>query len=144
MQPAFAFAFAFAAGALLAGAAHAVDVYKWTDSKGVVHYGDRPASGTAAATVTVPDDPGNAQDAAAAKARLERERARLALPTEGDVPAVSTPVRKRGAASACAQEWQRYNAAQSCFNRHRVLDGKGVTDAGVQACQQLPQPSCTR
>jgi len=40
MKPVLAFAFAFALVATaLAGGAHAVDVYKWKDSKGVVHTG---------------------------------------------------------------------------------------------------------
>ena len=47
-------ALVLAAGLALADTAFAVDVYKWKDSKGVVHYGDRPASGVAASTVSVP------------------------------------------------------------------------------------------
>lgn len=36
---------ALAAGLALAASAHAADVYKWTDDKGVVHYADAPPDG---------------------------------------------------------------------------------------------------
>ena len=142
MKPAFAFA--LAAGVLLAGAAHAVDVYKWTDSKGVVHYGDRPASGVATSTLNVPQDEPADADAALAQQRLASARDRLQQQVDSDHPApVWTARRPKVANSSCAAAWQRYNAAQACFDRYRVIDGKGVTAAGVQTCPQLPQPSCT-
>ncbi len=131
------------AAALLAGAAHAVDVYKWTDSHGVVHYGDRPASGAAAATVNVPDDPADPQAAAEARARLDRERARLATPTDTPAPAPAA-ARRKPAVSACEAQWQRYDASQACFDHHREYLGRGVSDQGVQACRDVKQPTCTR
>lgn len=58
------------AGTAFAGAAHAVDVFKWKDSKGVVHYGDRPASGAAATVVNARDDRADPEDVERAKQRL--------------------------------------------------------------------------
>jgi len=42
---------------LLPVAAHAQAVYKWTDAKGVVHYGDRPPAEAQARQVDVPPPP---------------------------------------------------------------------------------------
>ena len=141
-----AIALALVACAALAGTARAVDVFKWTDSKGVVHYGDRPASGVAAATVSVPDGGASDEEIAAAQANLDADRARLERP--GDEPSYRYRVRRQpvqpAATSACETQWRAYEASQACFNAHREYLGRGVTDRGVAVCQEMSQPSCSR
>ncbi len=146
MTPASALALALAAAiAALCGAAHAVDVYKWKDSKGVVHYGDRPASGVAATTVNVPGDDLSPEDEAAANERLERARAKLAEQVDDDVPVAPTPRRARKAASYnCTEAWHRYEASQACYASHRAGNGKGVSPAGLASCVPVTQPTCER
>ena len=140
-----AHALAFAAAALLAGAAQAVDVYKWTDSQGVVHYGDRPASGVAAATLNVPGNSLSAADQAAASERLAKARARLDAEVDGDSPAVASRRAGKVGTSSCADAWKQYDAAAACFSRNRVTDsGKGVTGTGAALCKEIPQPTCVR
>lgn len=70
------------------GAAAAQGVYKWTDERGQVHYGDKPPAGASAQPVDVAPSPPapakspygdvikqqQAQEAAEAKERLRRER----------------------------------------------------------------------
>jgi hypothetical protein len=138
-------ALAFAVAALLAGAAHAVDVYKWTDSKGVVHYGDRPASGAAAATLNVPGDSLSAADEAAANARLAQARAKLSADVDADSPTVAAHHVRKAGGGTCEDAWKQYDAAAACFSRNRVTDsGKGVTSTGAAVCKEIPQPTCAR
>ena len=138
-------AFAFVACAALAGSAHAIEVYKWKDSKGVVHYGDRPASGVAAKTVSVHDDALAPDDEEAAGERLARAREKLAEPVDDDdMPIAVAPPRKKTASSSCEEAWQRFDFAQSCYAQHRAANGKGVSPAGLAVCRPMPQPSCER
>ena len=132
--------------AALCPLARAVDVYKWTDGKGVVHYGDRPASGVAASTLSVPGGGGSAGEQAAAEASLDAAREKLAEPA---YPA-SRRYRPRGQAvqkpaeSGCAAAWRQYDAAQACFDANRAAGGKGVSGIGAIVCKDVPQPSCAR
>ena len=134
--------------ALLAGAAQAVDVFKWTDSKGVVHYGDRPASGVAASTISVAGGGTSDEELAAAQASLDADRARLEAPSDERsyryryrVQRTSVP---KSATSACEAQWQAYEASQACFNANRAYLGRGVTDHGAAVCREMSQPSCSR
>ena len=143
MKPVFALA--LVAAAALCSAANAVDVYKWKDSKGVVHYGDRPASGVAATTLNVPADDLTPEDEAAADERLEQARAKLAEQTDDDEPVAPTPRRTKKAPSYnCTEAWNRYGASQACYASHRASNGKGVSDAGLAACRPVLQPTCER
>jgi hypothetical protein len=135
------------AAAALCGAAHAVDVYKWTDSQGVVHYGDHPASGVAASLVSVPGGGVSPEEEAAAQARLEAERAKLAEPAASASRRArprAQPVQQPASAATCAAAWAQYAAAQACFDAHRVAEGKGVSEVGTAVCHDVPQPSCSR
>jgi hypothetical protein len=141
-------ALSFAVGLALAGTAFAVDVYKWKDSKGVVHYGDRPASGVAAATISVHDDAPSPEDEAAANERLEQAHAKLAESSDDDdapvAPPPPPPPRKKQASYDCTESWHRYEAAQACYASHRNPNGKGVSPAGMALCRPMPEPSCER
>ncbi len=142
MKPATALA--LVAAAALCGSAHAVDVYKWTDSQGVVHYGDHPASGVAVSTVSVPGGEPSPRDVAAAQARLAADRAKLGQPAAGSSGERSRASSAKPAESACATAWRQYDAAQACFAAHRGAGGKGVNGGGEVACKDMPQPSCER
>jgi len=144
MKPAVVLA--FIAAALGCGAAPAVDVYKWKDSKGVVHYGDRPASGAESATLRVPGGGNTPEEQAAAEASLEADRAQLQQTDDSrlDHPGSRPPAGQRPAESACAAAWRQYDAAQACFNANRVAGGKGVSGYGAAVCKEVPQPSCSR
>ncbi len=144
MKNALAFAFTTA---LLAGAAHAVDVYKWKDSKGVVHYGERPAAGASAVMLSVAGDDVTEEDEEAANERLDRAREKILEPTDSDDGLVLPPPesrRKKTHVASCDESWQRYDAAAACFSAHRVANGKGVSDAGMAVCKQVSQPTCAR
>ena len=144
MHPASPLALA-AFAATLCGAAHAVDVYKWKDSKGVVHYGDRPASGVAASMLNVPADELTPEDAAAANERLEQARAELAAQADDDLPVAPAPQRAKKAASYnCTEAWHRYEASQACYASHRVANGKGVSPIGLAQCLPVLPPTCER
>ena len=144
MKPVFALA--LVAAAALCSAANAVDVYKWKDSKGVVHYGDRPASGVAATTLNVPANDLTPEDEAAANERLEQARAKLAEPTSGgDQPVAPTqPSAKKEPSYNCTEAWHRYEASQACYASHRTANGKGLSPAGVAGCVPVLQPACER
>jgi hypothetical protein len=134
------------AAAIGCGAAQAVDVYKWKDSQGRVHYGDRPASGVDAATMSVPGGGDTPEEQAAAEASLEADRQRLQqreTPSRGDRSPYRRPVQPP-AESGCAASWRRFDAAQACFIANRVAGGKGVSGDGVAGCRDVPQPGCSR
>ena len=135
---------ALLAATALAGAAHAVDVYKWKDSKGVVHYGDRPASGAAASVVNARDDKVDPDDAERARQRLSdvQDGSQEDVEDEPDQPRHS--VARKPAPTGCAAAWQRYDAAQACFNANRAAGGKGVNATGAFVCKEVAQPSCAR
>jgi hypothetical protein len=132
------------AAAALAGGAHAVDVYKWKDSKGVVHYGDRPASGASAARVNVRDDQPDPDDVARAQQRLSDAQDRLQEDVQGDIPVAPrrSVARPKADTGSCAYKWRLYMQSQGCFDQHRVAGGKGVTPGGAHVCPQIVQPDC--
>jgi hypothetical protein len=142
-----ALAFALVAASVLAGAAHAVDVYKWKDSKGVVHYGDHPPAAASAALLSVPGNGMTEEEEDAANDRLARAREQIGEPSDEEPVAqeAARPRQNKARGSSCADAWKQYDATAACFSRNRVTDnGKGVTAAGAAACKVLPQPACAR
>jgi len=139
-------ALAFLVMVALSCGAHAVEVYRWTDSKGVVHYGDHPASGVAATMVDVPAGGPTPEEIASARASLEADRQRLGRPDDSShaTPSSRKQSARKPGESTCAAAWRQYDAAQACFDAHRVARGRGVTLSGEAACKEMPQPGCTR
>lgn len=127
---------------------HAVDVYKWTDSQGGVHYSDAApaASAASSSSVNVADDDLSANELRSARERLARERRKLAEPISNPDGVDATSRREPVAhADSCADSWAQYDASAMCFRRNRLTDnGKGVSPAGEAFCKQLPQPGCAR
>jgi hypothetical protein len=144
----YVLAHALVAGFVLVGAAHAVDVYKWKDSQGVVHYGDHPpaASAASASLLSVPGNGMTAAEEDAAEERLARVRAQIGAPSgEEAAQEVRPQGRHRVRSATCADAWKQYDDAAACFSRNRVTDnGKGVTATGAAVCKELPQPGCPR
>ena len=138
----------FAAALAWGTAAEAVDVYKWKDSQGVVHYGDRrPAASASAVVLRVPDVELSEDDEEAANERLDQAREKILEPTQGDddpVVHATEPRRMKAHALGCAESWRRYDEAVACFGAHRVASGKGVTNDGTVVCKEVPQPTCAR
>ena len=144
MKHVFAFALVTAAVALC-GAAQAVDVFKWKDSKGVVHYGDRPAAAASAVMLSVPGNDMTEEDEEAAYERLDRAREKILEPGDDDDRSRLQPARPRPArSSGCAESWRQYDQAAACFSAHRVANGKGVNAYGSVVCKQVAQPTCAR
>jgi hypothetical protein len=136
---------AFALAAALAGGAHAVDVYKWRDARGVVHYGDRPAAGASAARLSVREDEPDPDDVARALRRLAeaRDHPQDDAPEAPETPPAAAPRPKAPPdTGSCAYKWRLYMQSQGCFDQHRVAGGKGVTRNGARVCPQIVQPDC--
>jgi hypothetical protein len=141
-----ALATALATAAALPGAAAAVDVYKWTDAKGVVHYGDYPASGVTVTTVSVPGGGSSAQERAAAAASLDADRKKLqqAGARKPSRAGYSPQPVQKTVESSCAASWREYDADQACFDANRNGGGRGVSERGAALCKEIPQPDCAR
>ena len=134
-----------AAAVALCGAARAVDVFKWKDSQGVVHYGDRPAAAASAVMLSVPGNDMTEEDEEAANERLDRAREKILEPSGDDYPSRLARARPRTAsAGGCAEAWRQYDQAAACFSAHRVAGGKGVDAYGSAVCRQVAQPTCAR
>jgi Domain of unknown function (DUF4124) len=132
-------------------AAQAADLYKWTDEKGQVHYGDAPAGQEKKVEkiqplgVDLTDE--QRQDAAARRTRetSAADSARQARENE------ARPVRARrsltgqaGKAaqdSSCEAQKQRYRASQSCFAPYVTVDGAVKAEA-YKHCTQIAEPQC--
>lgn len=141
MKPALAFTLA----AAVAGGAHAVDVYRWKDSQGMVHYGDRPAAGASATRVSVRADEPDPDDVVRAQQRLADARDRPpddATESAGTPPPAAPRPRTPPDTGSCAYKWRLYMQSQGCFDQHRVAGGKGVTRNGARVCPQVVQPDC--
>ncbi|MEP6503783.1 MAG: DUF4124 domain-containing protein [Betaproteobacteria bacterium] len=144
----------FATLVLLLASAQATDVFKWTDSQGVVHYGDRPpltnaGNAASAATLSVPDNALSDDEKRAAQQRLDDARDKISAPSYSSSNyagrargAAAVPV--PAAANSCAAAWRAYDATAACFSRHRVSEGKGVDAVGLAYCTNVPQPTCAR
>lgn len=132
---------------LAAAAAHA-EVYKWTDDKGRVHYGDKPPASTPAGTkkaveLDIPEP--SAADRQDAADRAARERARLQPPAEKGVIGGATEAAPAPAAAeednSCAAQKRRYEESAACFQQYRNVNGSVKAEA-YKHCVPVPQPSC--
>lgn len=131
---------------LAAVAAHA-EVYKWTDDKGRVHYGDKPPASTPAGTkkaveLDIPEP--SAADRQEAADRAARERARLQPPAEKGVIGGTEATPAPAAAeqdNSCAAQKRRYEESAACFQQYRNVNGSVKAEA-YKHCVPVPQPSC--
>lgn len=135
---------AFLLASLLAlSTAHAGDVYKWTDSQGVTHYGDKPPVDPKLATKRMNIDvPALSEtEKRDAEARLSADRAMLAASSS---PALTAPGIKSPVAAApkppeseCARQWKVFNDDARCADpQHRFNAEKAAHPERFQYCRQ--------
>ncbi len=124
------------ASLMLVPAAHAGDVYKWTDGQGVVHYGDKPPDAQVASKrLDVGVHALTEAEQKALAARLASDRARLtaSAPTSGARPA-ATDIEKP-AQSECARQWRAYNDNARCWDpQHRYNADRAAHPERYQYC----------
>lgn len=139
------------AALLPAGAAHA-QIYKWVDSQGRTHYGEKPADGTPAKPIappTQPSEPARANTPAKWKEmerdlrtrRLDRERAE-----DAEKKAAGSAERQRQCRAA-EREIRILESQAPVFTRdakgERVYATDEVRERELKAWKQKYQESCT-
>lgn len=124
------------------------EVYRWKDSSGKVHFGDRPPDATdpqAVKKVAVPspnlaagfkDTPADTADAPG-KPKPEAEISAPALPK---------PIPKRGVAAqskdSCEAKVAAFRASHACFAACGRPSGRARNNAGCEHCEEQPMPNC--
>jgi hypothetical protein len=138
----------------LAPIAHAADIYRWVDEKGLTHISDTVPPqykknatrvDTRASQVSESDRAQAAERAAREKAALEsRQSAPANAPRAGEL----VPQNRPGASGldekrAQCEEWRRaYAESQSCFSRYGTVSG-AVRGEAYQRCTEVADPSPT-
>jgi len=132
---------------LLPALVHGGEIYRWTDDKGQIHYGDKVpgAFQGAAKPVEVNGAAVSDEERQAAQARLAREKKQLQENADSGrtaTPQAAPPPAPREAAT-CEEQWARYDASWACFNPYRTAYGAVKAEA-YQHCTQIEAPACTR
>jgi hypothetical protein len=133
-------------------AAYGGDVYKWTDDKGQIHYGDSIPERYAQKSKEVKLqglDLSTAQRREA-EARPARERAdglsisvreEKANGTSSRSLSLPESPRARGDESKCRAEMRKYLESDACFARYRLANG-GIKQEAYRYCTEVLQPKC--
>ncbi len=129
---------------LAANAASSAEIYRWTDDKGEVHFGDAVPESAKASASKVDTSNATISDAErnAGEARLERERKDIARPERGAGPAAANPAQTPppgGRRSDCAAQWRAYNDSMACFDAYRMTSGAMRPEA-FEKCESIVQP----
>lgn len=129
---------------LVANAAVSAEIYRWTDEKGQVHFGDLvPESGKASASrVDTSSSTISEAERKAGEARLERERTEIARPVNGGGPAAAsraTTTLPESRKTDCAEQWRKFNESIACFDAYRMTSGAMRPEA-FDKCVQVRQP----
>lgn len=126
------------------GAAHAGEIYKWTDENGKVHFSDvKPASPKDQAQpvemkVHRPSEPERRE----AQARADREKSLLKGPEKEPAPAAAGSLATKPVApddSSCEAQWRKYNESSACFESFRQANGSVRAEA-YQKCAEVKTP----
>ncbi|TMU70761.1 MULTISPECIES: DUF4124 domain-containing protein [Hydrogenophaga] len=143
---------------VLAGSGAYSEVYRWTDSNGQVHFGDRPDASAAqgAKKVRVPrtnladgfeatppaTSPGSTPDGSG------DDTTAPAVPSEAAEIPKPEPAPKRGVAAqrqdSCQAKWAAFRASTECFatcGKHIGRSGRR-NNAGCVQCDDMPMPRC--
>lgn len=124
---------------LLCNSAHAAEIYRWTDEKGKVHFGDKPNVPPGEAK-RIDTSGANLSDSQRREAELRAMRDRneatrdLRKPVQTSVTGKTQTAREK-----CEEEWRRYNEAQACFNRGG-RNANGSLKGSVGNCVEVRQP----
>jgi hypothetical protein len=132
-------------------------VYRWKDSNGKVHFGDRPNSTDPKVVkeVLVPS-PNLAKgfkgtpsttSAGPTTAVSGDENTTPAVPLESAESAKPIPAPKRGFAAqsqeSCKAKKAAYTASRACFVAcGRPIFGRGHDNTGCEHCDDQPMPNC--
>lgn len=124
--------------------AHAGEVYKWTDSQGVTHYGDKPSADPKLATKRMNIDVHalSEDEQKEVDARLAADRAKLRASSP---PALTAPGIKPPAAAApkapqseCARQWKVFNDDARCWDpQHRFNADKAAHPERYEYCMKI-------
>lgn len=125
-------------------AAQAGDIYRWTDSKGEVHMGDKvPSQYRKKATkvnVRIVNR-GFALPAASAAARQPAASAPLIIIGNDKPLADVTPKRQVTRTDSCEQQMQAYREAEACWAPYKMKGGKTSAE-GYRQCKVVQRPDC--
>ena len=128
---------------LVANAGSSAEIYRWTDDKGEVHFGDAVPESAKASASKVDTSSSTISDAehSAGEARLERARKEIDRPERGARPAAVSPARTPPGSSRtdCAAQWRAYNDSMACFDAFRMTSGAMRPEA-FEKCESMVQP----
>jgi len=131
------------------GAAAQTEVYRWKDSSGKVHFGDRPDAGDArgARRVVVPA-PNLADGLKARPAASAVEAAPAVAPPKPPTRPVTASTAPRGVAAqqqdSCKAQWAAYNDSAACYESCGTTSRGGIrNNAACSHCTDTPMPSCS-
>lgn len=129
---------------LITNAAVSAEIYRWTDEKGQVHFGDVvPESGKVSASrVDTSSAEVSEAERKAGEARLERERKEISRPANGTGPATVSPATTTPPQSSktdCAEKWRKFNDSIACFDAYRMTSGAMLPEA-FDKCVPIKQP----
>lgn len=134
------------AACLICALASAGEIYRWTDEKGQVHYGD--AVPGAYQGVAKPVELNNVEvsdeERQAAAIRLQEEKNLLQRNAESVQPAAAPqPSPSPSEPGSCEEQWRKYDESWACFNPYRTAYGAVKAEA-FKHCTAIPAPSCIR
>lgn len=138
------------------GSVQSDEVYRWKDSKGQVHFGDRPdANGShGAKKVVVPrpnlakglERPPPTAPAGSDPGASGGEAATPAVPPVAAERPPAQPAAKRGFAAqrqdSCQAKWAAFWDSAACFGACGKTSGLVRNNAGCEHCSEQPMPGC--
>lgn len=134
---------------ILAGWAHAADIYRWVDEKGKTHVADTvpPQYKNRAEKVDTSVSEVSEKQRAEASARASRQKAAAAASQAPVTPrtGVITPDSKPGASglddarAKCEERRRAYAESQRCFGQYTTAFG--IRAEAFQHCTEIPDPS---
>jgi len=147
----FAGAFSLVMALVVGGSVAHAEVYRWKDSSGQVHFGDRPdATSRGVQKVVVPRP--NLAEGFEVTPPTTSASPTQAQPIPSGVPEAVVPkpepVPKLGVAArrkdSCKAKWAAFEASAACFGACGKNNGGGKTrnNAGCEHCDEAPMPNC--
>jgi len=132
---------------LILSTSHAGDVYKWTDSQGVTHYGDKPPPDPKLETkrMNIGVHALSEDEQKDIDARLAGDRARLSaiaplLPAASGIKS-PFPAGPKPPESECARQWKAFNDDEKCWDpQHRFNADKAAHPERYQYCGTVGRP----
>lgn len=130
--------------------AHA-EVYRWKDSNGQVHFGDRPDPTLQGAKKVVVPSTNLAKSLEVVPKPTSAGTTRAGADATTGTSTTPPPVAERpklGIAAqrkdSCQAKWAAYEASAACFGACGSSNGMGRTrnNAGCEHCGEAPRPNC--